>query len=264
MDEFYVSIAGFLIRLLFKKDDRKNNQQEIIIYKLQTEILHTLAGFVSVVTRNPDFTITISETKDVERIKRKSDQHNFIYQYHRIDDRRACGNYQMSIWHFQSMLADILYFLLSENDGFGIHCSSVYSGNKAYLFLGNSGAGKSTIANLLNGYFQHFTDDIAFVRKIDKKYYLYQSPFLEKENNIKFPYGYEISQVFFLHKSNTTCIKRLKQNKIVTRLTRQVLSDGNLPKNIRKTVEQFASQDVFSELYFEKDPQKLNDVLRRI
>lgn len=262
MDVFYTTIAGFLIKIVFKKDLIQQQASELIIYMLQSEILYTLGGFVSVATKNPDFTIEFSETKDAERIRRQSDQHNFVYQYHKKNNNTAVASYQISIWQFQSMLSDILYFLLSKNDGFGIHCSSAYFGRKAFLFLGNSGAGKSTIIQLLDKTFQPFTDDVALIRRQNGKFYLYQTPFLEKNNIVKFPFSYEISKVFFLHKSSKTYMKVSSQNKDVGKFEKQVLFDRKLSIKTQKLLKQFTSQNIFYELYFEKNSLKLSGVLK--
>lgn len=76
-------------------------------------------------------------------------------------------------------------WLLADNKGFILRSSAANFNEKAYLFLGKSGAGKFTIMKLLNGKYSALADDDVIVKKESYNYYLYQSPFLEKEWWIK-------------------------------------------------------------------------------
>ncbi|PIR79409.1 MAG: hypothetical protein COU26_01315 [Candidatus Levybacteria bacterium CG10_big_fil_rev_8_21_14_0_10_36_30] len=262
MKVFYFSIAGFVIRILFKKNPTHNNIPGISIYFFQSEILSYLAKFVSSNTNKYDYTIEFRSMNNVERVVRTSDKFSFVYQYHKKDDITAITSYQLSIWQFQSMLSDFLYQLLSENNGFALHCSAVSVNGKAYIFLGKSGAGKSTIVQLLLKSYIPLSDDLAIIRKIGGKFYLYQTPFFEKNSYIKFPYGYEISRIFFLHKSDKNYALPI-QKELSKKIKKQVLLHGTISTNTKKVLKEFSLENSFYDLFFEKNTEKIKKTLNK-
>lgn len=261
MNVFYFSVAGFVIKILFRKNPVNNNIPGISIYFFQSEILFYLAKFVSSNTSQYDFTIEFRSINNVERVIRKSDKHSFVYQYHKKDDTTAYTSYQLSIWQFQSMLSDILYQLLSVNEGFGLHCSAVSIDGKAVIFLGKSGSGKSTIVQLLKKSYIPLSDDVAIIRKIDGKFYFFQTPFFEKNSYIKYSFGYEISKVYFLHKSNKNHIQPV-QKELLKKIEKQVLHHGNLTTYSRNVLNEFSSENSFYDLFFEKNEKKIKKIIR--
>lgn len=63
----------------------------------------------------------------------------------------------------------IPYYLSLEN--LVLHCSAVSYKNKAYLFVGKSGQGKSTIASLLLNHAKLVSDDFVLIKKHKSNYY---------------------------------------------------------------------------------------------
>src|SRR5258708_4434951 len=111
----------------------------------------------------------------------------------------------MSLYKFEIMLSNILYKLLTKKRGFGIHASAIEINRKSSIFLGKSGAGKSTISQLLSPKFRLLADDLIFIRKNQGSFFTYQTPFMERNTMIvKSPYPTLLSDVFFLHKSRST------------------------------------------------------------
>lgn len=90
-----------------------------------------------------------------------------------------------------------------KNKGFFLHCSANLLENKfAIIFLGNSGAGKTTVSNLLNKKYKKIIDDVAIIIKKNNFFYIYQTPFTEKNIFVKKNKGYKIKSVFILKKNN--------------------------------------------------------------
>lgn len=81
----------------------------------------------------------------------------------------------------------VFYHKLIDNGGFMLHSSAVVYEDKAYMFSGPCGAGKSTHTSL---WIKHFGADKAFiinddkpaVRLIDDKFYVFGTPFSGKTN----------------------------------------------------------------------------------
>lgn len=162
------------------------------------------------------------------------------------------------------MLEDILYEKLAESNGFGIHSSSVVINNNAYLFLGKSGAGKSTIVKLLENKFRPLSDDLSIVKKVNKEYFVYQLPVIEKNPRIwKSSRSYPLKKIFFLHKDTSTkiieaiSIKNIKKN-----INTQVLKTHPKKTQIDKVICDFVvSGTKFYDLWFEMNLNTIQDLL---
>ncbi len=77
---------------------------------------------------------------------------------------------------FDTLLRYIYPMALIYRDGFCIHASSVVKNDKAYIFPGKSGAGKTTIAWLSQDA-TFLGDDVSIVRKMGEEFIAYGSPF---------------------------------------------------------------------------------------
>jgi len=77
----------------------------------------------------------------------------------------------------------ILYYFLEAQNCLMMHASGVYKlGNKAILFSGFSGAGKSTISRIFSeNKYQLINDDRLVLRKIDNSWKVYNTPMFYKE-----------------------------------------------------------------------------------
>lgn len=77
--------------------------------------------------------------------------------------------------YFRLVMSDIL----NRNQGVILHASSLVLDNKGYVFMGQEGAGKSTI-RLLHPTLTSLGDDSAILKFSNKKLYLYGSPFYQR------------------------------------------------------------------------------------
>lgn len=94
----------------------------------------------------------------------------------------------------KSMFAGILLL----HDGCLIHGSSVARQHRACVFVGESGAGKSTISQLLNN--RILADDRSLLRFIDGMCYVFSSPFYEAHPFPKRPGKFPLSALYFLER----------------------------------------------------------------
>jgi hypothetical protein len=67
--------------------------------------------------------------------------------------------------------------ILAEEGGFLVHAASAIRNERAYLFAGVSGAGKTTMARLAPPDATVLTDEISYVRRIGNRYKAYGTPF---------------------------------------------------------------------------------------
>jgi len=77
----------------------------------------------------------------------------------------------------------LMYHLALYNNAVMIHASGIQVGEEGCLFSGFSGVGKSTIAGLWqkNGY-NVINDDRLMIRKIDDKFYIFNTPMIYKDS----------------------------------------------------------------------------------
>lgn len=115
---------------------------------------------------------------------------------------------------------------LTDYDGFFLHSSTLMYKDNAYVFIGESGTGKSTHARLWREYLKDevrmINDDKPIIRKKDDLYYIYGTPYMGKHNignNISFP----IKAVFLLEQSKDNKLEKLDAVKATTALLHQTI-----------------------------------------
>lgn len=118
------------------------------------------------------------------------------------------------------------YLYLLSHSGMMLHASAVELDGKAYLFSGNSGAGKSTHTRLWQQVFgeraQVFNDDKPALRYIDGKWYAYGTPWCGKDGinqNKRLP----LAGICFLKQAPENKIRRLDVKEVLSRVIAQTL-----------------------------------------
>jgi hypothetical protein len=203
MKEIFLSIAGFHIAL------RLAATEELYpVTILKDLILHYCKPFI--VHKKPTkihHTVTVTTAQTYSMILQKMKKQRFINFYQRISNLHTITFYHISIIQFQVVLRYALLHLLAENHGFFLHASAVRQGNVAHIFLGPSGAGKSTATKLSKSIFTPIADDTVIIKKERNMYYCYQTPFYEKEWELKrSTTRYQIGNIYILQKSTQTSI----------------------------------------------------------
>lgn len=117
---------------------------------------------------------------------------------------------------------DELMFInhLGKNEkGILIHAAGVIYDDKGYLFVGCSGAGKSTISKFFmqNGRVTVLSDDRIVIRNINGSYYIFGTPW-HGDANIYSNQGAPLKGIYFLEKGPVNTIKDLSFNDKFTRL----------------------------------------------
>jgi energy-coupling factor transporter ATP-binding protein EcfA2 len=88
---------------------------------------------------------------------------------------------------------------LAQGRGVIIHCCGIEKDGEGILFIGESGAGKSTMANLWNadGGIEILSDDRVIVRKSGEDFRMYGTPW-HGEAQFVSPRGVKLKKMFFL------------------------------------------------------------------
>lgn len=110
----------------------------------------------------------------------------------------------------------VLSLLLIRSGGLLVHGASVQRDGKTALFLGLSGAGKTTAANCCRPDIC-FSDDGAIIRDETDRFFAYYSPFrqIETEKNSHGGQKGEIHRIFLLNKNGTAGMLRIKKNELM-------------------------------------------------
>lgn len=135
-----------------------------------------------------------------------------------------------------NLLQRIFMQLYYARGGIIFHASAVESGGKAYVFVGESGKGKTTIVKLLhklNG-LNVIADNQVFIRRMENQYVVFPFPFSQFHNDgtaTPLP----VAGFYILYKSNILSVRLLTFIESVRALEHeiQILSAGDIPTGLR-------------------------------
>jgi len=239
MEKVFLNVAGFNLAFYFHGSKEPGvAEQHKAVFESGSE------GFLTGEPERIDFEI---EFRDRQRTDKDS---GLLIQKNKI-----ITFYQDNLW-YKIILENALYRLVSRNSGVIVHSSSATRNNEAYLFLGASGAGKSTIIQLLNPTLSPINDDTSIVRITGGNILLYQHPIIEKNSYPKSSAPYTLKGVYFLKKSKNFSVKKLTDKDLIfTKLVKQLtVSDKTTVKNLLAFTNLF---DEFFSLSFPKSKGKL-------
>jgi len=229
------NIAGFNILVDFTSLENPSFRNDF-----RTNILNKFSGFIiSNKIIKPDFTVNIVQTYIAETIYKKETKASY-FKIYRYKAKNIIETYQyISFIDFSMILREIVQKLLATNNGFVMHGSAVLdNNNNAHIFTGDSGAGKSTAMSLLSPENRALGDDSVIIRKEKDRYYLYQTPLFEKNWLEKDHNKYPVKNIYFLEKSKTFNLRKIKDKKtIMLKMTEQLF------------IKQIGSKDEFIYLF---------------
>jgi len=260
----YLKIAGFTIKLDFYPR-RKKSDQNPSFNKLFETIQTLFSGYITNSNPHVDYTIELHRKHPIILTKQVEGK-SFKFFHLCQDDKDKTITFQhISISHFLILVKKIIHTLLVKNGGFIMHGSAVHFNGKALVFVGRSGAGKSTAMSLLSDKYLALADDSVIIKKQKDIFFLYQTPFFVEKNKwiMRNKEGFEINSVFFLRKSQSFKKEKIFNKKnVALLLTRQMFTDKKDVKSQMKYLLEFVAQfNRFYFLYFAKDSQQLANLL---
>lgn len=156
---------------------------------------------------------------------------------------------------FSAAIGHMLCKFLSPRNGVLLHAAHLVEKNGSYLFLGSSGAGKTTVSKQATG-FECVNDDKVAVIKASNHWVAFGVPMYGSERkpgkNINAP----LRSLYFLRKSKTTKMTPLSQRSVFARLCQQTiipLKDHVVRKEIFETLFDISAQVPALLLDFPKD-----------
>lgn len=184
--------------------------------------------------------------------------------YETTSSKNASIFYHISDHQIDLVFVDILKRLLIEKGDFILHASTILANNKAYLFTGKSGIGKSTIASIFLGTYTCIGDDLICIRKDKSRYVAYSLPLKTKiKKTAVTPGGYEITAVYFLKQSkNCTITKERSGDKVLDNLLPQVILQKKHRNKIIHNVLNFIKGIRHYTYYFSLNRDKVLSVFK--
>lgn len=176
-------------------------------------ILRFYAPFISKKnTKRVDYTIHVTDHNLIAENNKYLKQ-IFVPVYQEISKKSCKTFYFISYIQFSLVLLHVFIRTLIGKNALLLHCSAIKTPRGALLFLGRDSAGKSTIVQLLKKKYQILSDDNAIIRKMNQKFYLYQTPMIEKNTVLKSRKRYLIRGFCFLVKSTNFQIHNITDKK---------------------------------------------------
>lgn len=205
----------------------------------------------------PDFIIHISSSTDIPATDFLKIEGTSVYTMvlKDVSERKIHTFYQIGIYQFHYIFHKAIENILSQHHGFGIHSSAILRNGSVDLFLGKSGAGKSTISSMLSQEFTKLTDDLSFVRKKNSHYYYYDAPEIDKDWKDRKTSFYNIKNVYFLRKSSFFKVKKLNNDEALALLLKSIQIVNR--ESITDLISFIEKINSFSYFYFTKDKYQL-------
>jgi hypothetical protein len=215
MNDTYLQIAGFNIKIKFKKSPS--------LFFFKDAIEKFFDGFI--LSKNPskfDFLIEVAESQNLLITDQKDKSYGLIVFFQEKNNKKIVIYSYISMAQLAVVLRRIIEKLL-KNRGCIIHTSASLINEKACLFMGKSGAGKSTAVRLLSKKYPILADDMGIIKEENNQLYFYQLPALEKIYFKKNYKKYPIDKIFFIKKSKQYTIKPIdNKNKLIANLLNQI------------------------------------------
>ncbi len=256
MRTIYLNISDFYIKISFLKPKFTLFLRD----KLQREIMTLFRDFVTLhKPQTIHYEIEFKESNTIGYIGRKNAKVKYISLFEQVSKSKIRTYYSISTSQFHFILKEVITELLMHK-GFFQHASGIIHNDKVILFVGKSGAGKSTISSFLNESYTPFNDDLVLVQEQENRYMCFQTPLWERnwwyrKHNQKYPLG----AIFFLVKASQCSIKPIKSKQQVLNL---ILSDLSYDReHINKKMYIFlkfiSTFNNFYYLYFPKNKDEV-------
>jgi len=203
MKYFYLSYFGYLLEFIvpFKAGRWARTITKIFLSKFQ--------GYLLIApTRKADLTIEFIGKKESKHKELNSS--TYIYVVPLIGDRL---NSVLFGQLFKEAFLGAMLEISSKSGSLCLHASSVAYGDRAIIFSGMSGAGKSTISSLISPPFTQLTDDLSFLIYQDH-WKTAQLPIFEKRLPPQFRSSkeYIVKCICFIKQSNKNQIIEIMEN----------------------------------------------------
>lgn len=155
-----------------------------------------------------------------------------------------------------SLLRILLTQLLLPQNGFLLHAATITRGGRGYVFVGRSGAGKSTVA-ALSPAASALTDEISLLRRDGENWFGYGTPFWGEFRADGANRRVPVAGIFSLVQANVNSVERLSVKQALTAMLPNVLFFSTAPRensDLLALLAQAAQRVRFYRLLFRNEP----------
>lgn len=132
-----------------------------------------------------------------------------------------------SPYAIDSVLRIVHSLVLAQQGGFLLHSASAIRNGKAFLFMGVSGAGKTTISSLAPADVALLTDEISYVRPQNERYIAFGTPFAGELARVGENISAPISSAYLLYKGPENRIDPVERGEAARALLTNTLFFAN-------------------------------------
>ena len=244
----FFAFAGVTFRISFKTTE----------YPYERNILKNemrrIYGTKNRVSFSPvDWNIVISSSP----VHYKKYSHFYFSYWYNIHGSTVATTYNIGPVQLIHLISVLFRDSIHKKSAFLLHSSAVIKNDKALLFTGPTGIGKSTASNLLK---YKLADDLVAVKEVETSYDVYTDPYFEKDIIKRDLNGYKTGAVYFLKRLNTFSVEKIKdKSEILQLLTSQLFTRKKYLKSQFKLLTSFVNNfDSFYYLSFLKDKERFN------
>jgi hypothetical protein len=161
--------------------------------------------------------------------------------------------------YFDLLFMHAVRLFLAYNRGFFLHSSGLIKDDRAFLFVGPDGSGKTTISNLISDGFIA-SDDSLIVRQSNGSFTLYTTPWGSRQRINTFA---SISKIFFLRKAHTLKTKEMTPAEAARELLANTFFntlDHQICQETMETVGDLTKEIGCYKLYFSREERELDRI----
>jgi hypothetical protein len=183
----------------------------------------------------------------------------------RWDPRTGRGSVRQNAnpYSLDSVMRILHSLILAQRGGFLLHAASAICDDRAYLFSGVSGAGKTTITRLAPPNITLLTDEISYLRPSPDGYSAFGTPFAGELARSGENCAAPVSALFFLEQGPENRVDELSSAEAVRRLMRNMLffaEDQALVEKLLATACEFVARVPIRRLTFYPDARVWDEV----
>jgi len=262
----HILFHEFHVKMIFHKTDLVN-QRDILFNSI-----HRYYACIGNSNQKPDITLEVVDDAQFGLYTKKADNRTTYYEEIALYKKsHMLVSYNTSASQIIHLIYHHLQKISITKKLIPIHASAVIIHGKLVLFIGNSGAGKSTISKMF-GPNNHFADEQVYLKIHNKKIWGLPNFFLEKNIIIqdkKNPIGYEIGSILQLTKSTSNLFKPLPTLEFIHQfITPRLLVNKYEKKTVqlyKKICELMISNTItYGVLYFTKSKKTVVPFVRAL
>ncbi len=160
------------------------------------------------------------------------------------------------VFAVESFLRICYSFLAVEHEGLLLHSAGVLRDGSGYIFPGQSGTGKSTIASLATDRETILSDEMVVVRKRAGDYTVYSTPFYGTNESMEQNTGGPLKAAFLPVKDDEVYLEETRPARALSKLLASVLFFGREPSLSQRLVDiatDLVAHVPFYEMHFRRD-----------